>query len=169
MEGCYSDSGSPHLIPPEKQPAFLLDSIRRRLYPLVAGAHAPRDSIKSYRWELWHPVGETIYFGLSRPARSLYRDRREAVLGRFVLKDTGLAYYEEIGWTYRFRGDTIRRVIEGVFRAWQNGTPIESLQEAYLSFPDPYSFYDIKQRCWKRVIGRDTVESLQQLLEQKIP
>lgn len=147
----------------EAIPTFLQDSLRSRLYPLISGTHAAKDSIGAYRWELWEMVGETLYFGLSRPARSLYPARREAVVGRCILRDTGFAYYEELFWTYKFHEDTIREVVKGVFSAWRKGTSLDSFQEHYISFPDPYSFYDVKRRAWRRIIGKDTISSIYDL------
>lgn len=143
--------------PPESIPVSLRDSIRTRLYPLVAGAHAARDSIASYRWELWQIVGETLYFGLSRPTRSRFSGRREAVVGRGILTDTGWKYYEELFWTYRFPADTLRSVVEGLYQAWRAGKPLSQFQEDFIAFPDPYTFYDPTLRKWRRVIGRDTL------------
>mgnify|MGYP000058929795 CR=1 FL=1 len=131
--------------------------MRARLYPLVAGAHAARDSIASYRWELWVQTGETLYFGLSRPTRSRFSRRREAVVGRALPTDTGWAYYEEIFWTYPLPEETLRKVVEGLFAAWQKGQPLTLCQERYVAFPDPYTFYNLKRRRWCRRIGRDTL------------
>ncbi|MCX7763347.1 MAG: hypothetical protein N2253_00460 [Bacteroidia bacterium] len=165
--GCTSSSSSQSVSPVDTIPAVLRDSMRKRLYPLIAGAHAQRDSIESYRWELWEQRGETLYFGLSRPARSLYPSRCEAVVGRCIPRDTGFAYYEELFWTYRFPKDTIRAVINGVFSAWRKGTPLDSFQEEFISFPDPYSFYDVRLRRWRRVIGSDTISDERELWERR--
>jgi len=131
--------------------------VRARLYPLVAGAHAGRDSITSYRWEVWIQKGETLYFGLSRPTRSRFPGRREAVVGRAIPTDTSWAYYEELFWTYPLPEETLRAVVEGLFAAWQEGRPLTRWQEQYVAFPDPYTFYDLKRRRWCRRIGRDTL------------
>lgn len=157
-------TASSRLSPPEKIPAAVRDSMRQRLYPLIAGAHASRDSITAYAWELWVESSETLYFGLSRPARSLYPDRREAVVGRCIPADTGFRYYEELFWTHRFPSDTLRQVVEGVFLRWRQGIPLDSLQERFLAFPDPYAFYDVKQRKWRRIVGKDTISSISDLL-----
>ncbi|MCS6789868.1 MAG: hypothetical protein NZ580_02645 [Bacteroidia bacterium] len=149
---------------PETQPPYLLDSIKVRLYPLVAGAHAAKDSIRSYRWELWMSVGETLYFGLSRPARSLYPHRREAVVGRAILRDTGFTLYEELFWTYRFHKDTIRALTQSLFQAWRKGISLDTFQTDFIAFPDPYSFYDVHARKWRRIVGKDTIDYVSQLV-----
>lgn len=167
LAACNSDPKSASMLPPpERISQNVRDSMRQRLYPVVAGAHTPKDSVSSYRWELWIDAGETLYFGLSRPTRSLYPDRREAVVGRCIPTDTGFRYYEELFWTYRFPKDTLRAVVEGVFSKWRQGTPWDSLQADFIAFPDPYTFYDVKHRCWKRVVGQDTVSSLKELLQR---
>lgn len=142
---------------PEEVPVSRRDSLRKVLYPWVAGRHALRDSISSYRWELWVPAGETLYFGLSRPARSLFPGRREAVVGRCILSDTALRFYEELFWTHRFPGDTIRAVVEGLFRAWCQGADLHQWNETFVAFPDAYTFYDVQRRRWRRIIGKDTL------------
>ncbi|MCX8112265.1 MAG: hypothetical protein N3E49_03590 [Bacteroidia bacterium] len=154
----------PSFSPPENIPETIRDSVMRRLYPLIAGAHSAKDSIESYRWELWKQERETLYFGISRPARSIYPGRREAVVGRCMLRDTGFSYYEELFWTYRFPKDTVRAVVKGVFSAWRKGVPLDSFQEKYVSFPDPYTFYDVSQRQWRRIMGKDTLGSIRDLL-----
>lgn len=167
LTACSSTPEKDLALPsPERIPQSVRDSMRQRLYPLVAGAHAAKDSIASYQWELWVEAGETLYFGLSRPTRSLYPDRREAVVGRCVSADTGFRYYEELFWTYRFPKDTLRAVVEGIFLQWRQGVPLDSFQSDFIAFPDPYSFYDIKQRSWKRLIGKDTVSSLKELMQR---
>lgn len=155
--GVWACSSSSLGLAPEAIPAQKRDSLRARLYPLVAGAHAARDSIQSYRWELWVEAGDTLYFGLSRPARSRYPGRREAVVGRVVPADTGLAYYEELFWTYRFPEDTIRAVVEGVFRLWRQGENLRAHNETWVSFPDHQTFYDVSQRRWRLVFAGDTL------------
>lgn len=142
---------------PEEVPVSRRDALRKVLYPWVAGRHALRDSIQSYRWELWVPAGETLYFGLSRPARSLFPGRREAVVGRCILSDTGLRFYEELFWTHRFPGDTIRAVVEGLFTAWRQGADLRHGKETFVAFPDAYTFYDGHRRRWRRIIGKDTL------------
>jgi len=145
------------LSDPDKVPASVRDSLRARLYPLVAGAHAARDSVTSYRWELWLQAGETLYFGLSRPARSRFPGRREAVVGRAIPTDTGWLYYEELFWTYRFPAETLRAVVKGLFTSWKEGQPLSLFQERYVAFPDPYTFYSVQRRRWCRLIGQDTL------------
>ncbi|MCX7605652.1 MAG: hypothetical protein N2170_00080 [Bacteroidia bacterium] len=142
---------------PEKIPAERRDSVRAKLYPFVAGAHAARDSVEAYRWELWIEQGETLYFGLSRPTRSRFPNRREAVVGRVIPSDTGWRHYEELFWTYRFPSDTMRAVVEGLYRLWRKGEDLRNYNEHYVAFPDPYTFYDQSQRRWRRVIAGDTL------------
>ncbi|MCS7188679.1 MAG: hypothetical protein RMJ66_02895 [Bacteroidia bacterium] len=153
---CNSHSSS-DLPPPERVPMEQREEMLRKLYPLIAGAHASRDSITSYRWELWKEIGETLYFGISRPSRSRFRGRREAVLGRAIPADTGWRYYEEILWTYKLPAETLRSVLEGLLLVWQRGENLLSYNETYVAFPDPYSFYDIKLRRWRRIIAKDTL------------
>ncbi len=140
-----------------KPAAFLGDSVDRRLaevylprlFPYIAGAHATRDSITSYRWEVMGKVGDTIYYGISRPARSLYKGRREAVAGRFVPTDTGFAYYEELFWTRRLPADTMRPILIGLFTRWAAGQwDTLALLECCVNFPDLNTFYDLQQRRW---------------------
>ncbi|GIV23694.1 MAG: hypothetical protein KatS3mg025_1353 [Bacteroidia bacterium] len=154
---CVACSSPTQWPTPEGIPVSQRDSLRKVLYPLVAGRHALQDSIQSYRWELWVPAGETLYFGFSRPVRSLFPGRREAVVGRGILSDTGLRFYEELFWTYRFPSDTIRAVVEGLFTAWRQGTDLRRWNETFVAFPDPYTFYDAGQRRWRRIIGKDTL------------
>lgn len=151
--GCTSS----RLPDPDKVPPSVRDSLRARLHPLIAGAHASRDSITSYRWDLWVQAGETLYFGLSRPARSRFPGRREAVVGRTIPADTGWRYYEELFWTYPLPQDTLRAVVEGLFTAWREGQPLTRCQDRYVAFPDPYTFYSVEWRRWCRRIGQDTL------------
>ncbi len=129
----------------------LLTAYKVRLYPYIAGARAARDSITSYRWEIAQQRGDTIYFGISRPTRSLYGGRREGVVGRFVPADTGFAYYEELFWTYRFPADTIGILMKGLLENYRQGVwDTMSLLECCVSFPDRETFYDVKRRQWVR-------------------
>ncbi|MCS6894527.1 MAG: hypothetical protein NZZ60_00040 [Bacteroidia bacterium] len=163
LSACRENNPKNAPSPLEAIPPAHKDSLKSRLYPLIAGSHAKNDSVIAYRWELWEMAGDTLYFGLSRPARSLYPNRREAVVGRCILKDTGVAYYEELFWTYKFPQDTIHKVVEGVFLAWRRGTSLDSFQENYISFPDPFSFYDVKRRAWRRIVGKDTISNIYEL------
>lgn len=166
LAACTADK-VPALPPPERIPEYVRDSIRHRLYPVIAGEHAARDSILSYQWELWVEAGDTLYFGLSRPTRSLYPGRREAVVGRCIPNDTGFQYYEELFWTYRFPQDTLRAVVEGIFLAWREGMRMDTFQEWYIAFPDPYSFYDVRMRRWRRIVGKDTISHLREIVERR--
>lgn len=152
--GCMGSSrmGSPEAISVQRR-----DSVRARLYPLVAGARAARDSVESYRWELWVESGDTLFFGLSRPARSRFPGRREAVVGRLVPADTGFAYYEELFWTYRFPQETLRAVVEEGFRLWRQGADLRAYNETWVNFPDRQTFYDVAQRRWRVVFAGDTL------------
>ncbi len=127
----------------------LLTAYKARIYPYMAGSRAARDSITSYRWEIAQRRGDTIYFGISRPTRSLYEGRREGVVGRFIPADTGFAYYEELFWTYRFPADTISILMEKLLeKYWQGTWDTMALLECCVSFPDRQTYYDSRQRRW---------------------
>lgn len=134
---------------PVELPDSLLSVYKARIYPYMAGARAARDSITSYRWEIAQRRGDTVYFGISRPARSLYKGRREGVVGRFIPTDTGFAYYEELFWTYRFPADSIGITMKTVLEMYQKGSwDTMALLECCVSFPDKQTYYDTRQRRW---------------------
>lgn len=146
--GCQkTPAHSPSLALPES----LLVAYKIRLYPYLAGPRAARDSIASYRWEIAEKLNDTIYFGISRPARSLYKGQREGVVGRFVPADTGFAYYEELFWTYRFREDTLPIVMQSLLEHYKRGTwDTSAFLECCVAFPDAHTRYDPKTRRWVR-------------------
>ncbi len=133
----------------------LPDTLQRHylmlIYPYLAGPRAAQDSIWSYRWEMAEVSGDTVYFGISRPTRSLYPNRREAIVGRFVPRDTGLAYYEELFWTYRFRSDTLGPVMAALYEQWKAGKwDTMTLMDCCVIFPDLDTRYDVQKRRWLR-------------------
>ena len=144
--GCGKAPASPTSI---ELPDSLLRVYKARIYPYMAGARAARDSIASYRWEIAQRRGDTIYFGISRPARSLYKGRREGVVGRFIPADTGFTYYEELFWTYRFPDDSVATVMKRVLEIYQKGSwDTMALLECCVNFPDRQTYYDTRHRRW---------------------
>ncbi len=144
--GCGKAPASPTSI---ELPDSLLSVYKTRIYPYMAGARAARDSITSYRWEIAQRRGDMIYFGISRPARSLYKGRREGMVGRFIPADTGFAYYEELFWTYRFPADSVGIIMKTVLEMYQKGSwDTIALLECCVSFPDKQTYYDTRQRRW---------------------
>lgn len=149
LSGCLTKTPKPA--------GFLWDSVDQRLaalylprlFPYVAGAHAKGDSLTSYRWEVMGKAGDTVYYGISRPARSLYKNRREAVVGRFVWGDTGFVYYEELFWTRRLPSDTLRPLLVELLTRWAAGRwDTLALLECCVSFPDLNTVYDPSRRRW---------------------
>lgn len=134
-------------------PDSLLQVYKTRLYPYLARPKG--DSLSGYRWEIAQKQRDTIYFGISRPARSLYKGRREGVVGRFLPADTGFTYYEELFWTYRFREDTLPIVMLRLLEKHQQGRwDTLALLECCVAFPDRETHYDTRTRRWVRAWPR---------------
>ena len=142
-------SKTPAPAPLIEFPDSLLQGYKARLYSYLARSKG--DSLSGYRWEIAQRRGDTVYFGISRPARSLYKHRREGVVGRFIPADTGFAYYEELFWTYRFREDTLPTVMQRLLEKYQQGRwDTLALLECCVAFPDKQTRYDTRMRRWVR-------------------
>lgn len=105
---------------------------------------------------------DTLFLLLSRPAPSLY-EKRVAVGVKCKFEGAKLSHYEEVFRTWKMKPELLKvraiLLFEKMYLS-EDLSPYypQNSKEEYIEFPDAQTYYDKKERLWKRKSSMPFVE-----------